>query len=67
MSNPFKGEPAVVSGALIAVFQAAVLLNWINLSADQLAGINVAVVAVLSLFVRQMVKPIYAAKSEGGY
>lgn len=50
-------EPAVVAGAVLAVLQALVLLRVITLDESQLAGINVALIAVLTLLVRQSVTP----------
>lgn len=55
--NVLEKEPAVVSGAVVAVVNALVLLNVVTLGAEQLAGANVAMVAVLSLLVRQSVTP----------
>lgn len=52
-----KAEPALISGAIVAILNALVLLNVLDLTVDQIAGINVAVVAVLSLIVRQSVTP----------
>lgn len=55
---PFiQKEPAVVAGAVIAVLNVLVLLHVVTLTGDQLAAINTALVAVLSLFVRQSVTP----------
>lgn len=51
----FGKEPAVISAALVAVLNALVLLKVIQLQEDQIAGINIALVAVLGLFVRQSV------------
>lgn len=58
MSNPLRTEPAVIAGALIAVLQALVLLGALDLTVDQLAGISTALVAVLTVFVRQSVTPV---------
>lgn len=55
--NILEQEPAVISGAMLAVVNALVLLGALGLSADQLAASNVAMVAVLSLMVRQSVTP----------
>ena len=57
MSNPVRTEPAIISGALVAVLNALVALSVISLSAEQISSINVALVAVLALFVRQSVTP----------
>lgn len=52
-----KKEPVAIAGALTAVLNALVLLDVININGDQIAGINIAVVAVLGLFVRSQVQP----------
>lgn len=55
---PFiQREPAVIAGAVIAVLNMLQVLGFLNLTADALAAINTALVAVLSLFVRQSVTP----------
>ena len=58
MTNPLRTEPAVVAGAVLAVLQALVLLHVLDLSVDQLAGISTALIAVLTVFVRQSVTPV---------
>ena len=57
-NNILKSQPAAISAALVAVLNAVVLLGAINLSADQISAINIAVVAVLGLFVHQTVTPV---------
>ena len=57
MSNPLRTEPAIISGALVAVLNALVALSVITLTAEQISAINVALVAVLAIFVRQSVTP----------
>jgi len=52
-----RTEPALVSGALVAVLNALVALSVISLTAEQISAINVALVAVLAIFVRQSVIP----------
>lgn len=52
-----KTEPALLSAAVVAVLNALVLLNILDLSTDQITGINIALVAVLGLFVRSQVTP----------
>ena len=52
-----RREPAVISGALVAVLNVLVLLDVVALSGDQLAAIDAAAVAVLALFVRANVTP----------
>lgn len=58
MSNPLRTEPAIISGALVAVLNALVALSVITLTAEQISAINVALVAVLAIFVRQSVTPV---------
>lgn len=57
MSNPFRTEPAIISGALVAILNALVALSVISLTAEQISAVNVALVAVLTIFVRQSVTP----------
>lgn len=57
MSNPLRTEPAIISGAAVAVLNALVALSVITLTAEQISAINVALVAVLAIFVRQSVTP----------
>ena len=52
-----SNEPAAWSGALIAILNVLVVLNVVALDADQIAGINVALVAVFAVVVRQSVTP----------
>ena len=51
-------EPALVSAAVVAVLNALVLLGAVDLTPDQVAGVNAAVVAVLALVVRNRVTPL---------
>jgi len=53
-----KAEPAAISGAIVAVLNALVLLGVLNLDVDQVTGINVALIAVLTLAIRQNVTPV---------
>lgn len=53
-----KNEPALVGGALTAILNALVLLDVAALSVEQITGLNVAVAAVLALFVRSRVTPV---------
>lgn len=46
-------EPAVVAGAVLAVLNMLQALGMITLTADALSSINLALIAVLTLFVRQ--------------
>lgn len=50
-------EPAAISAALIAALNVVVLLGWVDLTVDQLGGINTAVALLLGLFTRQSVTP----------
>ncbi len=50
-------EPAVLAGAVTVIVNALALFGVVDVSVDQLGAVNVAVVAVLSLFVRQSVTP----------
>ena len=50
-------EPAAISAAVLALINVAVLLGAVDLSANQLGGINTAVALLLGLFVRQSVTP----------
>lgn len=52
-----KAEPVAIASAVTAVLNALVLLGVFTLDADQLAGINTAVVLVLGLVVRSQVTP----------
>lgn len=54
----FDKEPVAIAGAVIAMLNVGQLLGVISLDADALAGINTAMVAVLSLFVRSKVSPV---------
>lgn len=55
---PFiQKEPAVIAGTVIAVLQALILFNVVQLTVEQLAGVNTALIAVLTLFVRQSSTP----------
>ena len=55
---PFiQREPAVIAGTVIAVLQALILFNVVQLTVEQLAGVNTALIAVLTLFVRQSSTP----------
>jgi hypothetical protein len=58
---PFiQTEPAALSAAVIAVIQALILFGVVNVTVEQLAGLNIALVAVLGLFVRQTTTPTAA-------
>ncbi|MBS1836475.1 MAG: hypothetical protein JST64_02125 [Actinobacteria bacterium] len=57
IKNIVTQEPAVISGAIVAVINALVLFGAVTATPDQIAGANVAMIAVLSLLVRQSVTP----------
>ncbi|MEO7667152.1 MAG: hypothetical protein ABIU97_08990 [Dehalococcoidia bacterium] len=51
---PFiQREPAAVSAAVIAVLNLLQILGVVSLTADAVSALNIALVAVLGLFVRQ--------------
>ena len=58
--NIFTQEPALVSGALVAVIALATSfgLHW---SVEQVGAVTAAFGAVLALFVRSQVTPVAAA------
>lgn len=53
--NILTHEPVAVSSAVIAVVNAAVLFGFGSVSAEQSAGLNIALIAVLGLLVRRAV------------
>jgi hypothetical protein len=53
----FEKEPAVIAGALRTVLYGAVILGYVTLTVDQLAGIAIGLELVLGLFVRQSSTP----------
>ena len=53
----FQKEPAVISGAIRTVLYGAVILGYVHLTVEQLAGIAVGLEVVLGLFVRQSSTP----------
>ena len=53
----FEKEPAVVAGAIRTVLYGAVILGYVTLTVEQLAGIAVGLEVVLGLFVRQSSTP----------
>ena len=56
--NVLKTKPAAVSAALVAVLNALVLLNVLDLTGVQISSINIAAAAILGLFVHQSVTPV---------
>jgi uncharacterized membrane protein (Fun14 family) len=55
--NILEQEPAVISGAVIVAVNALALFGVVAVSADQLAGLNAGLAALLALFTRQTVTP----------
>lgn len=58
LANVVKGEPVALGSAVTAVLNALVLLGVLDLSAEQIGGINVAVAALLGVLVRSRVTPV---------
>lgn len=52
-----SAEPALLSGAVMAVVNLLALFGAVTLTADQLAGINAALMAVLAVIIRATVTP----------
>lgn len=48
-----QNEPALLSGAIIAIINVLMLFDVIVVTPDQINGINVALAAVLAIFTRQ--------------
>lgn len=55
--NILEQEPAVISGAVIVAVNALALFGVGAVSAEQLAGLNAGLAALLALFTRQTVTP----------
>lgn len=55
--NILEQEPAVISGAVIVAVNALALFGVVAVSAEQLAGLNAGLAALLALFTRQTVTP----------
>jgi hypothetical protein len=53
----FEKEPAVIAGAIRSILYGAVLLGYVTLTVEQLAGIAIGMEVVLQLFVRQTSTP----------
>lgn len=54
-----SGEPALISGAVVAVLNLLALFGVYSLTAEQLAGVNTALVAILALVIRATVSPTH--------
>ena len=53
----FQKEPAVIAGAIRTVLYSAVIMGYLHLTVEQLAGVAVALEVVLGIFVRQSSTP----------
>ncbi len=59
-------EPAVVSAAIVAVLNVLQMTGVVSLDGNTVSAINIALVAVLGLFVRQSSTPTSAPTLERG-
>lgn len=59
-------EPVAVAAAVVAVLNVLQILGVVDLTADAVSAINIALVAVLGLFVRQASTPTAAPKLPAG-
>jgi uncharacterized membrane protein len=55
--NLLQQEPVAIGGGVTVLVQLLVLLHVVSLSAEQIAGITVAVVTLLTLLTRRKVTP----------
>lgn len=60
LRNIFTKDPATLGSAFMAVLNVPILVGWLHLAGQAVAGVNVAVVAVLALFVRSRTVPAAA-------
>jgi len=44
-------NPIQISGAVMAIINFLIIMDWLEMTPDQVAALNVALVAVLGLFV----------------
>jgi hypothetical protein len=51
LQNLAAKNPIQISGAIMAIINFFIIMDWIDMSADGVAALNVALVAVLGLFV----------------
>lgn len=58
LKNLFKNEPAVIAGAGMSVVNVLALFDVIHATVQQLGAVNVATIAVLTLFTRSKVTPV---------
>lgn len=59
-------EPVAVATAVVAVLNVLQLMGFVSLTADAVSALNIALVAVLGLFVRQSVTPTAAPNLDAG-
>ncbi len=59
-----SAEPALMSGAVMAVINLLALFEVLTMTADQLAGVNAALVAVLAVVIRATVSPSHGVPFE---
>jgi hypothetical protein len=57
MLDRLANEPALTSGLVTAAANLLVVFGVVNLSGEQVAAVNAALVAVLAVFVRRSVTP----------
>ena len=58
LKNFWRNEPAVIAGAGMSVFNVLALFDVIHATVQQLGAVNVAVIAILTLFTRSKVTPV---------
>ena len=51
-TNLFTKEPVVIAGAVRSVLYVLILVGWLHLTVEQLAGVALALELVLGLFAR---------------
>lgn len=56
--NIFRKRPVTISGAIVALLNVPVLFGVWSITAEQLAGVNTALVALLGLFTYKSVTPV---------
>ncbi len=63
--NLLTHEPVALSAAVVVVANTLALFGVVDVTADQLAGVNTAVAVVLSLFTRNAVTPTAKTVGQG--
>lgn len=51
IKNLLSKNPIQISGVVMAIMNLAIIMDWIEMSADGVAALNTALVALLGLFV----------------